>query len=208
MIDRSVPRGLPALLAALLIGACGTPATVPEDRFYRLSAPAVERQDAPVLDNTLVVGPVAAYDVYRDRAIAYSPFDEPGALQHHHYHFWIAPPPELVREQVVEYLRQSGIATEVTTGSPGRNSQSIHLAARLTRFERLPQADGSVRFAVGLDIALDDNGQVLLRRRYERVTMAADASFPATVAAANEGLEQIYAALTGDVRATLETPSR
>lgn len=204
MRDRPFSRLLITALATVMLSACGVPEKVPEDRFYRLSLLTADRLTEPELDGTLVIGPVTAYAVYRDRAIAYSPPEEPGSLQHHHYHFWVAPPPELVREQLVDYLRTAGIAKVVTIESVGRGQQATHLAARLTHFERVLQPSGNVSFAVGLQVTLNDEGEVRLLRHYDGTTTATDASFPASVRAADEGLARIYRDLASDIAAALD----
>ena len=204
MRDKSVSGLLITVLMTGMLCACSAPEKVPEDRFYRLSLLSAKQRNEPVLDGALVVGPVTAYDVYRDRAIAYSPPEEPGSLQHHHYHFWVAPPPELVREQLVDYLRKSGIAKVVTIESPGRGQRAARLATRLTRFERVLQPDGAVSFSVGFQVALDHEGKVRLRERYDGTTTAADGSFPSSVRAADEGLARIYSEMVGDIAAALD----
>jgi ABC-type uncharacterized transport system auxiliary subunit len=197
-----------ALLIALLVGACGTPDTLPEDRFYRLAPLTAESLDRPLLDGVLLVGPINTYDVYRDRAMAFSPPDEPGSLQHHHYHFWVAPPPELVHEQLVDYLRQTGIATEVADNRSAGARPAARLASRLIRFERVLRADGGVEVAVALEFTLTRDEEIILRRRYDGTTSADDASFSATVRAADQGLTRIYASLVGDMSAALDAGSR
>ncbi len=204
MHDKPFPRLLTTILATVMLSACGTPDKVPEDRFYRLSWLTTEQQAETEIDGALFIGPVTAYDVYRDRAIAYSPPEEPGSLQHHHYHFWIAPPPELVREQLVDYLRKTGIASVVTVDSPGRGQQGTRLAARLTHFERVLHPNGNVSFAVGLHVTLEYEGKTRLRQHYDGTTTAADSTFPASVRAADEGLAQIYRELASDIADALD----
>jgi ABC-type uncharacterized transport system auxiliary subunit len=140
--------------------------------------------------------------------MAFSPPDEPGSLQHHHYHFWVAPPPELVHEQLVDYLRQTGIATEVAANRSGRIRPAARLASRLTRLERVLQPDGGVAVAVVLDFTLTRDSELILRQRYDGTTPADDASFSATVRAADQGLARIYASLVTDMTAALNARSR
>jgi ABC-type uncharacterized transport system auxiliary subunit len=206
-VDRLV-RLTTTLLIALLVGACGTSETLPEDRFYRLASLTTGPLDRRLLDGPLLVEPIGSYDVYRDRAMAFSPPDEPGSLQHHHYHFWVAPPPELVHEQLVDYLRQTGIATEVTTNRSGRIRPAARLASRLTRFERVLHADGGVEVVVALEFTLTRDSELILRRRYDGTTAADDGSFPASVRAADQGLARIYASVVADMVAALDAGLR
>lgn len=201
-------RWLTIPLVLLAMSGCGTPDTVPEDRFYRLSVLTAKPLDAPLIDSALVIAPVTAYDVYRDRAIAYSPVDEPGSLQHHHYHFWVAPPTELIRDQLVDYLRQTGIATTVATESFGRTQRPARLATRLTRFERALQADGSIKVAVGLQFTLEIEDRVLLRQHYDGTTPAVDDTFSATVLAADKGLAKIYRQAIADIESVVSKQGR
>jgi len=201
-------RLVAALLAALLAAACSTTGTAPEDRFYRLAPLTAEPLDRRLLDGPLLVEPIGAYDVYRDRAIAFSPPDEPASLQHHHYHFWVAPPPVLVHEQLVDYLRQSGIAAGVDVARSVRERPAARLTARLTRFERVLRADGGVGVAVAMEFTLKRDDTVILRRRYDGSTTAADGSFPASVRATDQGLARVYASLVADMTAALDAGLR
>lgn len=188
------------VMAALVLGACGSTGTVPEDRFYRLTPVVVETLETQLIDDNLVVAPLLSYDVYRDRAIAYNPIDEPASLQHHHYHFWVAPPTELVQEHLVDFLRQAGIARSVSAAARSRSTVPALLDTRLTRFERVLQDNGSAEFAVTLEFTLKIDGTAVLQQRYEAKTPAADDGFAATVEAAERGLVQVYRELLDDLQ--------
>jgi ABC-type uncharacterized transport system auxiliary subunit len=204
MLARLYSVIVPVLLA-LILGACGSTDTVPEDRFYRLTPVAVEPLKTPLIDDTLVIAPVVSYDVYRDRAIAYNPIDEPASLQHHHYHFWVAPPTELVHEHLIDFLRQAGVARSVSVAARGRSAAPALLNTRLTRFERALQNGGSVDFIVTLEFTMKIDGKKVLQRRYNTTTPASDDSFAATVEAAERGLAQAYGELLEDINASMGT---
>ena len=44
------------------------------------------------------------------RPIVYVRADEPGVLRQHHYHLWSDPPPTMLRDALVDYLRE-GVAS-------------------------------------------------------------------------------------------------
>ncbi len=192
------------LVATVVLAAgCAGPGEVPEDRFYRLNPVAPEQPLAePLLRGVLEVERLDAFGVYHDRAILYAPADEPATLLHHHYHFWVAPPTELVRDHLAAYLRAANLAETVASGQLGQRGDLV-LAARLTRFERVLKPDGAVVTRVGLAVVARRDGQLALRREYAADTAAEDASFGASVRAIEQGLASVYAALLGDLQRLL-----
>jgi ABC-type uncharacterized transport system auxiliary subunit len=193
-------------MAALLIGllgGCGSSGPAPEDRYYRLDLPAPKVDaDAPRLGGHLVVDRVDAFPVYRDRAMVYGRSDEPQTLMQHHYHFWIAPPPDLVRDQLVAYLRDSGLVDQVSMVPPRDDQTTTHIATRLTHFERVLLADGGVEAVVGIEVTVHRNGVIQLQRAYRERVFSDDSSFAASVKATRDALAGVFSALLDDLVAS------
>ena len=189
------------LLLPLLMAACATPAPVPEDQFYRLIGPAAPAHLAkPTIPGTLKIEPIKTFGIYRERAILYSQSDQPARLSQHHYHHWIDTPTRLIREQLTDYLRESGVA-ETVAGSQIGLSGDIRLNLELKQFERVLHPAGDVSVGVRLDaVIMDRSNKPLKIASYRSEPPAEDSSVTASVAAFNQALEAIYRQLLEDLQ--------
>ena len=193
------------LVLACLLAGCAATVSVPEDHYYRLSTlSAGSSSGQPPLAGVLRVERVEAVALLRDRALLYSNAASPQLLQRHHYHFWVGSPPVLVRDQLVQYLRDSGIATLVAADHL-RQETDIHLRLELRDFSRRLQDDGTATVVVALGVVAHPAGRAstLLVQRYEREVMAANGGPAAAVAAFDVALAEIYAELLQDLRRVL-----
>lgn len=184
----------------LLLGACATPEPVPQDQFYRLVGPASPvRLAAPVIQGTLKVEPIKTFGIYRERAILFSPSDQPESLRQHHYHYWIDTPTRLIRDQLVDYLRARGVAGTVA-GSQIGLSGDIRLHLELKQFERVIHPAGKVSVKVWLDAVITDKSNRPLKIvSYHSETPAGESAVAASVAAINLALGEIYQRLAEDL---------
>lgn len=189
------------LSLVLFLAGCAGTGTVPEDRYYRLATLAVEQVFVrPPLAGVLRVERIEAVDLLRDRALLYSEADQPQQLRRHHYHFWAGSPPSLVREQLVQYLRDRGIAGLVAE-APMSQEADLRLHLELRDFSRRLQANGEAAVRVELGLVAQPPGRVppVLVRRYVS-EMAAPAGSPvAAVTAFDMALAEIYEMLVQDL---------
>lgn len=198
---RSRRRGaLLALLLPLLLAACAGGGQIPEDHYYRLLAAAVPQHlAAPALAGTLKVEPIETFGIYRERAILFARSDDPADLRQHNYHYWIDSPTRLIRDQLVDYLRASGIAGTVAGAQVGLRGD-IRLRLTLKDFERIIHSDGTVSAKVRLDAVITDATNRPLRiASYRRDEPAEDGTMSASVAAFGHALSGIYAGLLQDL---------
>ena len=114
------PRSLflPALVLALsplLAGCLGSAPPVPRDHYYRIvvAAPAAAKRN--LLPGVLVVEPLQADGLLRERPLLYSLSGKPHEVQQHDYHYWADAPPRMLQDQMVAYLRRSAIAQSVVS---------------------------------------------------------------------------------------------
>lgn len=195
------PRTILALLLALSLAGCAGTGSVPEDHFYRLSTLTVDRPFAqPPLSGVLRVERIEAVGLLRDRALLYSDAATPQLLQRHHYHFWTGPPPVLVRDQLVQYLRDGGVAALVAADDL-RQEADIHLRLELRDFSRRLHGNGSTTVRVELGVVAQPAGRTLplLVQRYEREVAAANGRPAAAAVAFDVALAEIYAELQQDL---------
>jgi ABC-type uncharacterized transport system auxiliary subunit len=190
-----------SLCLALFLGGCAGTGTVPEDHFYRLATLPVEQPfEPPPLAGVLRVRRVEAVGLLRDRALLYSHAATPQQLQRHHYHHWVGPPPLLVQDQLVQYLRDRRLADLVATDSMDRNAD-LHLQLEVRDFSRRLHANGGAAVRVELGLVAQPAGREppLLVRRYMREVMANNGSPAAAVTAFDVALAEIYGELVQDL---------
>jgi ABC-type uncharacterized transport system auxiliary subunit len=201
MSRRHCQRYTLGALLSLLITACASTPPVPNDHYYRLSAIAPPQTIAtPAISGVLKIEPIKSYGIYRERALLYTQTDHPEQLQQYRYHYWIDTPSRLIRDQLVEFLRASGIA-EGVAGSQLPVSGDLRLKLALKAFERVINPTGPDRVRVALDALLTNTeGQPLRIVSYQREAELDHASIAASVIAINHVLNQIYLELLNDLQ--------
>lgn len=190
-----------SLCLALFLSGCAGTGALPEDHFYRLATLPVEQPfERPLLAGVLRVQRVEAVGLLRDRALLYSHVATPQQLQRHHYHHWVGPPPVLVQDQLVQYLRDSGLAGLVAADPMDRDAD-LHLQLEVRDFSRRLHANGRAAVRVELGLIAQPAGREppLLVRRYMREVMASNGSPAAAVTAFDVALAEIYGELVQDL---------
>ena len=184
-------------LSLVVLSACGGGGPVPKDQFYRLSVTAPsDVRGAPYIDGLLVVDRPLTDGVTVERAIAYS--DTPNQLTQYAYHYWIDTPPRLVQQALVEYLRDSKIATAVVTPDH-RALADYTLQGRITRFEHDRGATNSAVIAAEFSLLRERDGKVLFLQAYEVRKEATDASVPAAVDAMSAAMTDLCGQVAHDL---------
>lgn len=181
------------LLPLLLLGGCSLSAPpVPRDTYYRILVPAPVRSDLPMLPGVLVVVPLDADGLLRERALLYSANGQAVQMRQHDYQYWIDPPPRMLQIQLIDYLRRSGLAA-VVVAPDLRVKADYSLSGRIKRLERL-LGGGPPRAVAELELALVDSAsqQLILVRSYAAEVRADDDSVAASVIALNAALAKIF----------------
>ena len=131
-------RFLPTLLLSSLLAGCfGSAPPLPRDHYYRLlvEAPAQTQNGAP-LPGVLTVQLLQADGLLRERPLLYSESGKSHEVQQHDYHYWNDTPPRMLQDQMVTFLRQSGIAGVVVT--PDMSTRpDYQVSGKARRLERL-----------------------------------------------------------------------
>lgn len=195
MIDTRLVRAI-SLFSVLLLSACAAGQRIPEDSFYRLeSTPPAVVQTSPALPGMLLVQGGTAAPIYRDRALLYSEAGSPEKLQRYHYQYWVDSPPLLLQRGLADYLRQSGVATQVLLPEDGVNP-TYRLRIDIERFEHLRGPDGGV-VAVALRVILAERatGALRLQAQFQREAAVQGEDFSAVTSA----YQQVLAALYGQI---------
>jgi len=191
------------LVIALLVAgvsACSQP-PVPQDRYYRIDAPAVEAQ-APVLRGVLELDRLAAEGLTSGRAIIYSDESSPGLLQEYFYDFWVEPPDVMVRDALINYLRKAGVA-EAVVSPEVRADADYTLAGRIDRMELVRGAEPKAVIDLELAITNARTGKLVMIHSYALGVAATDNSVPAGVVAMEQGVAAIFERFLNDMRSAL-----
>ncbi len=191
----------------LLLTGCASTGTTPEDHYYRLTLPDTVRSlEVPVIRGVLTVDRVKASGILRERALLYSLDSSPEELKQYRYHHWIGTPPNMIREQLIAYLRKSNIAGHVA-GEQTTAEADIRLRIKLQKFERILSDEGDdarVNLKLEVEVASDKRVQPIMIKSYDIVKPASDKSMLASVRAMNMGLQEIYDQLLADLQKYLK----
>ncbi len=195
------------LLAVACVVAAGCVGSAPSTHYYR---PAIGRllqasAGAPHLEGVLLVPRFTADGLVGDRAIVRT--DAAGLeVRPSRYHYWTAPPTEMLQEQLAGYLQAANVAaTVVTAGARIRHRYVI--LGRINRFERV-SGRGGHRVVIELRLTLSDDGagRVLWTDTYLSEATPADETVPAAVESFSHALDDVFARFTGDVIAVHAAP--
>lgn len=193
--------GLVLLLVGL--GACGTPAPVPEDHYYRLALASVPAEHRLTSESITVTG-FLAEGLYHDRALLYSNDPEHRELQQHHYYFWYTSPPRLLREYLVQYLRQARVSPAILDDSGAGGSFSI--TGKVLHFERHTAVTASVEVVLELQLTHPDHDLPLVLKQYHARVEVQGKDMGAIVSAFNTAVDGIYAEFVRDMAGALAVP--
>ncbi len=194
-------RGL-ITLGSLALLSCGGAAVISSDHYYRLvTEPDIKVAQSPKLDGILAVRRFATDGPHSGRAIVYSRAEEPMELYSYRYHFWTEPPARLVQGQLVQFLRQAGVARSSYRQDPALRAEFI-MAGRLQRFEivRSPTDPTAV---VAMEVSLQKRGDAqpfMVQAYAAEVAVQGGSSVRVGVTALAQALMQVQRALIKDIK--------
>lgn len=191
-------RFLVAGLIAALAAGCAQP-PVPQDHFYRIQvAPPANVLATPRLPGTLEVSNLMADGLTGGRPIVYSDAGTPLEVNEYHYHFWTEPPPSMLRDQLVSYLRDAGLAKTVVTPDL-RLEPDFAITGRIRQLEQVRGASPRVVVSIELALRALREERLLLVKTYRVESPSSGDSVSAAVDAFNAALGTLYGQFLADV---------
>jgi cholesterol transport system auxiliary component len=192
------PRWI-ALLAVVALGGCGSP-TVPDFTYYRLPRPQpLEAAPAPLFGD-IVVDVFGADGLYADQALIYALDPTAEQLRQYHYQLWTDPPTRVLQRRLIQQLRETKVAGDVTDELPASHP-AIRISGVILRFDRAPNGSGGFNATVALKLrADDDHGTPMIDDYYRAELPTASADLKATVDAYGAALDQVFAEFYADLR--------
>ncbi len=200
----NVKRKIYSILLIVIIGilgACGSTAPpVPRDHYYRLAITSPTDSLAKnALRGTVIVEPLLAEGLLRERPLLFGDIAKPNELQQHDYHYWIEDPAHLMQDQLINYLRRGEVAEFVVTPEM-RVAANFRLSGKTKRLERVI-GGGQVKVFVELELALVDlvQNRIVTVDSYREDANAENGEVTSSVAAINEATARIFARFLNDV---------
>lgn len=197
-------RRLCLVMLAVTLVACGQAPQVPTDHYYRLTPLAGSVDKRRLTDNPIYVEVFLAEGLYNDRAMLYSSDEHASELQQHHYYFWYTAPPRMLRDYLIEVLRNADAAPVIMdVGTEG----NLRISGKLMEFERRQTPAGST-VNVALELRLDnpDAELPLLLRQYRTSEPINDKDMTAVVSGFNAAVDRIYREFLEDLATALNVP--
>lgn len=192
------PRWI-ALLAVVALSGCGSP-TVPDFTYFRLPQPQpLEAVPSPVFGD-IVVDVFGADGLYADQALIYALDPSAEQLRQYHYQLWTDPPTRVLQRRLIQQLRETKIAGDVTDELPASHP-AIRISGVILRFDRAPNGSGGFNATVALKLRADDiGGSPMIDDYYRAELPTAGADLKATVDAYGAALDQVFAQFYADLR--------
>jgi cholesterol transport system auxiliary component len=176
---------------AVSLAACSQP-PVPNDNFYRLHVGSPAKIfDQKILPGTVEVRRFSADGLMANRNIAYASSQRPHLLNEYHYHFWSEPPPIMIRDQLVDYLRASKASNRVVTPDLRVSSEFI-ISGKIKRFEHIRGSDAHAAVELELAARKRNSGDLLYLGTYGVKTPVGGSGVAAAVDSINRSIKEIF----------------
>lgn len=188
---------LPLLLA--LAGCFGAAPPVPKEQYFRLIADQPAELASNKITGGIEIVPFAGEGVIAERPLVFSANDG-RKLEQRNYAYWTSAPPQMLRDQLVSYLRQSGVADSVTP-SELRIESAYVIRGTIRRLEQLVGGSSGAVISLEFSVLENSSDRLILSKLYTAEKPVSGDGIDGAVAALNDGLDEIFAAFASDLAA-------
>lgn len=188
---------LPLLLS--LAGCFGSAPPVPKEQYFRLVAATPTAETGAPLTGGIEVVPFAGEGVMSERPLLFTA-DGGRKLEQRNYAYWTDAPPQMLRDQLVAYLRQAMVADSVSP-SELRLDTAYVIRGTIKRLEQLVGGQSGAVISLELAVIEKANDRLVLSKTYTAEKPTSGESIDSAVAALNAGLDDVFAAFAGDLAA-------
>jgi ABC-type uncharacterized transport system auxiliary subunit len=176
----------PALLLSLeILNGCGA---ARPSKFYELSVPGNSSAgaDSAPYPVTLLVGPVATSDLYRDDHIVYT--SSGVAMGTYEYQRWAEPPAEMITDTLLRELRASGRYLQIYSLRSNVRGDFV-LRGHLYDFREIDGKVLAARVAFEFELHNSKTGAIVWTRYYSHDEPVDGKDVTAVVAAINRNVQ-------------------
>lgn len=193
---RRAMRALPVAALLVILGACTQPA-VPDDHFYRLDAAPVQGISGK-LAGVIEVSRFIADGLAGQRPIVYTEGSDSREMRSYHYHFWSEPPPIMLQNTLVAYLRATMRGAQLVTPDM-RVEPDYIISGKIRRLEQVRGPAGKIDLALELAVKRTRDDKIILLRPYSVTVGTSNATVAEAVRRINQGLNAIYAKFLSEI---------
>lgn len=188
---------LPAFL--LLAGCFGAAPPVPKEQYFRLVSGTPAEQGSGQLKGGVEIVPFTGEGVMNERPLLFSA-DGGRKLEQRNYAYWTDAPPQMLRDLLVAYLRQTNVADNVTP-SELRVDTAYSVRGTIKRLEQLTGTQSGAVISLELSLIEKAGDRLVLSKTYTAEKPTSGETIDSAVAALNDGLDDIFAAFAADLAA-------
>jgi cholesterol transport system auxiliary component len=190
-------RGALLGLALVLTGCFGSAPPVPKEQYFRLLASSDPAPVANPLSGIVEIPPFQAEGVMGERPLLFTQ-DNGMKLEQRNYAYWTDPPPAMLRDQLLAFLRAAKVADQIVP-SELRVGAQYRVEGRIKRLEQIAGAKNGG--AIALELALIDKAtdSIVISGTYEVTKDAGGPNIDDAVHALNAGLNEIFARFAADL---------
>ena len=182
----------------VVLAACSQP-PVPKDNYYRLHIGSPKQiYNKPLFSGPVEVQRFSADGLLANRHIVYANSQRPHLLNEYHYHFWSEPPPAMIRDQMVDFLRAAKASDRVVTPEL-RISAKYIISGKIKRFEHVRGSQEHA--AVELELAARNrkSGDLLYLGTYGVKTPVSGSNVASAVESINRSVREIFARFLNNI---------
>ncbi len=188
------------LTLALSLSACfGSAPPVPKEQYFRLIADTGPKASTEPIDGVIEVPPLQAEGIMGERPLLFTK-DNGLKLEQRNYAYWTDPPPAMLRDQLIAYLRATKLAKDVVP-SELRVLAQYRVEGRIKRLEQLVGGKNSAVIALELALIDKTTDSIISSGSYEVAKEADGKNIDDAVHALNAALNEILAQFVADLAA-------
>jgi ABC-type uncharacterized transport system auxiliary subunit len=180
----------PFLLLAIVGGlsACATP-EVPKEQYFRLIAAPGDSHISKPLDGDVEVPPFDADGVMQERPLLFTA-DGGHKLEQRTYAYWTYAPPQMLRDQLITYLRAAQLAPQIAPSELRIDAKYV-IHGTVRRLEQTANPNGGT-IEIELALLTRDENQVIVSKVFHVDQPTADDKIDNAVAALTDGMNKIF----------------
>lgn len=176
------------LAFAVSLAACATP-EVPKEQYFRLMAAPGDVHASKSLEGGIEVPPFDADGVMQERPLLFTA-DGGRQLEQRNYAYWTNTPPQMLRDQLITYLRAAQLSPQITPSELRVDAKyAIHGTVR--RLEQTANPNGGT---IEIELALleRDKDDIIVSKVFHVDEKTNSDKIEDAVDALNDGMNKIF----------------